>query len=361
MVESKGFIKILKNEIDEKFKEDSMWSIMQSLGKVILIMILAILGISPNKIDACVNSDNTLIIILVSISNSIEKNAVLNIIFYGVIILGMFFYVFKMLIKIRNYNRKINIFTFFSLGSTQFIADKNLSKKHEITKYELDLSEEMDSIKKHEEIYTVVSKQDREIKKYIKENKDADSIFGFAGIGHTPLIFRAGYKGGDENYFNLFHKYRNAEEFKFLKKIDNSSLYESLEVSKSAVDNNSEEIIVILETTFEVKNHELNLLNPNNKNIIRFSLENKGFDVINNRTQIDEYVTLINTEIREFVKDNKIKLVHMALSTSAAMTFALGMSMSNNYDVKTIVYHYEKGYPWGIDIFNNSRDCVVIT
>src|SRR5690606_38479666 len=103
--------------------------------------------------------------------------------------------------------------------------------------------------------------------------------------------------------------------------------------SKQIVSGDSDELIVILETTYEVKNYELSLLNPDNKNIIRFSLRNKGVDVINNRTQIDEYVNIINSEVRKLVKEDRIKLVHMVLSTSVAMTFALGMSMSNHHNV----------------------------
>ncbi len=361
MIRSKGFCDILRNEIDEGFKKDSMVEIIKSFFKLIIIIMFALVGYLPNKINVFKNSDNSFIKFMVDISELVERDNKFKSLFWIVIIASFLFCLYRMIKKIKNFNRKINIITLFTFGNTQFIFDRKLSRKHEIKSYKLNLSREMNSIKKYDEISKIILIQDREIEKFKNQKIDDDSILGFAGIGHTPLIFRAGYKIGDDTYFNLFHKYRDGEEFKYLSKIDETSLYESLKISKFNPEKYSDELIVILETTFEVKKHELSLLNPDNKNIIRFSLENKGFDVINNRTQIDEYVNLINTEVRQLVKENNIKVVHMILSTSAAMTFALGISMSSHYDANTIVYHYQNCYPWGIDIFKEVDDCVVIT
>ena len=360
MIKSRGITTILINEIDEKFKEDSMLNIIKSMVTLIVILLLALIGHLPNKIDFFINSENTTIVFFVGISNLMDQYKGLKFIFYIIIALIIIFCFFRIKIRIKNFNRKTNIITLFSFANTQFILDKGLSKKHEIELYKINSVEEMNSIKEYKELNKVILIQDNEIKRFKDKKINNESIFGFAGIGHTPLIFRAGYKIGDETYFNLFHKYRNENEFKYLCNIDNKETYEDLKISRSILKDNSDELLVILETTFEVKNHELNLLNPDSKHIIRFSLQDKGVDIIDSRTQIDEYVSLINNEVRGFIKNNNIKVVHMALSTSVTMTFALGMNMSNNYDAKTIVYHYQHGYHWGIDIFNDDMDCVVI-
>lgn len=231
---------------------------------------------------------------------------------------------------------------------------------------EISLIDDMkDTTNDYEQIKYAINKQDRLVSEF-KSNIDNNNEYGYMGIAHTPLILRMGNQIGDEVGIKLFHKSRKENEntnvFKELNKDEN---FKELAISTKILDKNSDELIVGLSTTFEIKYNELKIFNPDNKNILIFSSEDLGFDVIESEIQVKNYVKYIMDNVRKVVKDKNIKKIHMVLSTSSVMTFALGQAISLNNDPNITIYHYDinnpRKYTWGIDLSKNYRDCLVIT
>lgn len=246
-----------------------------------------------------------------------------------------------------------------SMSKVQFIANTNSDYKVE----EINLIDDMKDITtNYEQIKFAIKSQDKFVEEF-KDKINSKYDYGYMGIAHTPLILRMGSQIGDELAITLFHKYRtgNTRVFKELNKNDD---YYKINISMELLDRDSSELLVGLSTTNIIKYEELKILEPDNKNIIIFSCEELGFDVITSKNQVEDYVQYIMYNIRKVVKSKRITKIHMVLSTSVAMTFALGQAISENNDPKVIIYNFDinstKKYTWGIELFKNYNECLVI-
>lgn len=247
-----------------------------------------------------------------------------------------------------------------SMSNVQFIANTDSDYKVE----EINLIDDMKDIAtNYEQIKFAINKQDKLIEEF-KCNINSKYDYGYMGIAHTPLIFRIGNQIGDEVAITLFHKYRtgNTKVFKELSEDEN---LKKMGISTKILDKSSNELIVGLSTTFPIKYEELKILKPNDKNILIFSCEELGFDVITSKKQVEHYVQFMMGKIRQVVKDKNITKIHMVLSTSVAMTFALGGAISKHHDPEIIIYHFDQSssrkYTWGIELFKNYNNCLVVT
>ena len=245
-----------------------------------------------------------------------------------------------------------------SMSTTKFKVETRTNYKIE----EINVIDEMnDATENYDNIKYAIHKQDKFIEQF-KQNINNEEEYGYMGIAHTPLILQMGNKIGDELYFNLFHKDRNSEKFK---KLENSDEFEDLKIDTEILNENSDELIVGLSTTYKINYNELNVFKPEQKNLIIFSCDTLDFDVINSRTQITSYVGFMMKKIREISKDKNINKIHMVLSTSVAMTFALGQAISLNNDPNIIIYHYDRNdsrkYTWGLDLSKTYENCLVVT
>lgn len=248
-----------------------------------------------------------------------------------------------------------------SMGKTQYKIKNKLVKFNNINIEQIDLTEDMNRINgDYRNISYVISKQDSLVEKFKSSINNKDE-FGYMGIAHTPLILRAGNKIGDETKFTIFHKKRNVDYFEELNEDD---IFTPLKIEKKVIKGSCKELILAISTTFEIKDNELNILQPGDKSIIKYKTDEFGFDVITSKKQVESYVNCILSEVRQIVKENEISKIHMVISSSVAFTFALGQALSNHYDPEIIIYHYEfknpKKYPWGISLFEDYTNCVVV-
>lgn len=256
----------------------------------------------------------------------------------------------------------IHVLGHASMGKTQLKSDSEFLEDAEVQVEQLDLIEEMGKAKEDlKSLSFVICNQDSFVKKF-KDKINSDDYFGYMGIAHTPLILRAGYQIGDEIKFILFHKLRNSDYFK---KLSESKAYAAINIEKKDIKKDSyKELIVAISTTFPIQDNQLHILEPENKSIIKFKTEELGFDVIISQLQIEEYVSTILKEVRQIVSERGIFKIHLVISSSAAFTFALGQAISNHYDPQIVIYHFdynnEKLYPWGVELFKDCTECVVI-
>lgn len=258
--------------------------------------------------------------------------------------------------------RLIHIIGHSTLGKCQYKLDEKLNNTIKLDVRELDLIEQMKSIKTNlSQLNYLVNTQDIFIENFMSSVNSKDH-YGYMGIAHTPLILRAGYKTGDETSFIIFHKKRNKDYFE---ELNESEIYTPIKIEKKEIKQDSQELVVAISTTFPIEDKSLSALNYKEKSIIKFKTDDLGFDVIISNKQIEQYINTILHNVRQIVRDYDIRKIHMVISSSVAFSFALGQRLSSNYDSETIVYHYdnndEKKYPWGISLFKDYSNCVVET
>lgn len=247
-----------------------------------------------------------------------------------------------------------------SMSQSQFSVETDGEYKVEY----IDLIDDMkDTTSGYDKIKYAVNKQDKFVDAF-KRNIDDKHEYGYMGIAHTPLILRMGNQIGDEVAMNLFHKSRT-EGIGVFEELNKNDNFKDLTISTEVLDKNSDELIVGLSTTFTIKYDELNVFEPDDKNILIFSSEELGYDVIESIVQVKHYVKYIMDNVRRAVKDKNITKIHMILSTSSVMTFALGQAISLNNDPNVTIYHYDinnpRKYTWGIDLSKGCDDCLVVT
>ena len=249
-----------------------------------------------------------------------------------------------------------------TLGKCQFKVDEKYNKTVELDVREFNLIEQMKSIDTNfKEISYLVNLQDIFIESF-KSSINSKDNYGYMGIAHTPFILRAGYKTGDETNFIMFHKIRNKDYFE---ELSESEVYTPIKIEKKEIKQDTRELVVAISTTFPIDDNNMVVLNLESKSILKFKTDDLGFDVILSNKQIEQYINTILYEVRQIVRDNDIRKIHMVISSSVAFSFALGQRLSSNYDPEIIVYHYdsnnEKKYPWGISLFNDYTNCIVET
>lgn len=298
----------------------------------------------------------------------IVKNLIPNIIIrrallISIIIMWLLIWYFRQCYKepVEQIKKIIHVFGHSTMGKSQLIINEEYCIATQASIEPLDLIESMKETQKdYGKLKYVVNDQDKFIEKF-KNNINNNDKYGYMGIAHTPLILRAGFQIGDETKFTLFHKKRNMD---YYEELNESQSYTSLRIEKKDIMYNCKELIVAISTTFQIQDNELNILKPESKSIIKFKADELGFDVITSKKQIEEYVTTILGEVRQIVKDNGIMKIHMVISSSVTFTYALGQALSNHYDPKILIYHYDnnnpKIYPWGIDLFESYAECIIV-
>jgi len=254
------------------------------------------------------------------------------------------------------WKKRMNILCHTSLAYGVAPVSENIKKEYRIKKMDLDISK----YSYPEKLGQVILEQDFIIEKF----NDAKGIHGYYGIAHTPLIFRAGYMFGDQRECHLFHRKRsNDADFEEWDDSTSVSDWETSfkEVREENKTSKSDELIVAISTSFEIKDSEVESLSKPKCHVIKFQTQTLGFDVIGNYSQAELLRKQIMGKIREIVKKYDIKRIHMAISSSVAFTFFLGMAYSRQHDPEIIVYHYENGkYVWGLDVKRTGNEAIVI-
>lgn len=181
----------------------------------------------------------------------------------------------------------------------------------------------------------------------------------YYGIAHTPLVFRMGFKMGDQSNLKFLHKLRSNDSL--FQEWSNEGAYAAIQSNEFNKTVSSQELIVSISTSLEIKKEDLLSLQPENKHILMFKTNNLSFDNITSYSVAENYRTTIMIGIRECVKKYQIKRIHLVISSSVAFTFFLGQAFSNQHDPITIIYHYQNNeYRWGICINEASEKALVI-
>lgn len=257
--------------------------------------------------------------------------------------------------------REVYILGHMSIGNTKFTVSDGYLEKNNVHIEQLDLYQDMKNVgNDYDKIQNVVHMQDSLVEKF-KNRISGTNKYGYMGIADTPLILRAGYIMGDETKFLVFHKERSKE---FFEELDDAETLMPMEIESRKIVKGCKELIVAISTTFPIVDSQLSVFNLEHKSFIKFETIQKGYDVIKSDKQIQKYVMFILNEVRDIVRKNAIRKVHMVISSSVAFTFVLGQRMSSRYDTDTVIYQYDsktdKLYPWGISLFKDYSECIVI-
>lgn len=220
--------------------------------------------------------------------------------------------------------------------------DKGIVKKYRVKKIEINQCEKM---KTEDTITDAIVEQDQILETILKMRKSDE--FCYYGIAHTPLIFRLGFNMGDQSQIRLLHKKRSNDSV--FEEWSRDIVHTTMGTKESNKTIESNELIVAISTTFEIKDNELRKLNSDKKHIVKFECTNMSFDSVLSYNQAENYRNQIMIKLRECVKKYGIQKIHLVISSSVAFTFFMGQAFSAQHDPVTIVYHYQNGeYPWGI-------------
>lgn len=231
----------------------------------------------------------------------------------------------------------------------------NVLEKYKVKNIEINQYEDMKNI---DTIIQAVSSQDQMIEMLMRARKSAGLCY--YGIAHTPLIFRLGFKLGDQNNVMLLHKIR-ANNSLFDEWSKDTNGYSAIVPEESNKSVQSTELIVSISTSLKITKKDLESLKPENKHILNFESNVISFDSIMSYYQAESFRSAIMHGIRECVKKYNIKKIHMVISSSVAFTFLLGQALSAQHDPVTVVYHFEKNrYPWGICMNEEATNALVI-
>jgi len=222
------------------------------------------------------------------------------------------------------WKKRMNVLCHISLAHGMAPLSPNVKKEYYIKKKNLDIA----GYSYPNDLHQIIREQDSAIKNFIATK----GIHSYYGIAHTPLVFRAGYMYGDQQEIHLFHRMRNNsanfEEWDTSADIKwETSFREVKEENKSCKSNN---LIVAISTSLEIKNIEIASITNTKCHIIRFQLQTLGFDIIGNYTQAENLRKQILSKIRELVKKYDIQYIHMIISSSVAFTFFLGAGLVHN-------------------------------
>lgn len=230
----------------------------------------------------------------------------------------------------------------------------DISKKYRVQEMEIN---QCAAMKNTDTIVNAIIDQDK-VSESIQISRKSSSLC-YYGIGHTPLVFRLGFKMGDQNNLMLLHKIRTNDS-KFEEWTEEGG-YSTITLRESNISVISSELIISVSTSLKISDRDLDSLQPGNKHILAFESNNISFDSITSYKCAESYRNTIMISIRDCVKKYGIQKIHLVISSSVAFTFFLGQAFSAQHDPITVVYHFQNGtYPWGICINEPARKALVI-
>lgn len=244
--------------------------------------------------------------------------------------------------------------------------DPNIQKKYHIFPLEINLSPFLMSPTLSEaNACKAISAQTKLLDQWKKLYKPGTLVY-YTGIAHAPFIFLAGYTVSDRIAKVIaLHKSVYSEFFKELSNgtqiTSNKAPYAKYELldfsSQEGQDRKQDQLLVTFETSFEIRDQDIECFKSKSNRILRFSFKSPA---LLNRDSIDtvflqsQWCLFFWENLRQYCKDLQISTVHLVISSSSDLTFLLGQWYKNTYDPEIIVYHYCRNatppYPWGLRI-----------
>lgn len=252
------------------------------------------------------------------------------------------------------YRPKLFLVKHVSFSKDIAAVQPNILKKFFVKETKINQCDEM---KKTETIVNAIAIQDKIAEDIQKERKS--SSLCYYGIGHTPLIFRLGFKMGDQNNIMLLHKIRTNDSL--FEEWTHEGGYSTIQPNERNMSITSSELLIAISTSLMISETDLQSLQPGNKHILTFVCNNISFDSITSYKLAESFRNTIMINIRDCVKKYGIRKIHLVISSSVAFTFFLGQAFSAQHEPITVVYHFQNGiYPWGICINEPADNALVI-
>lgn len=199
------------------------------------------------------------------------------------------------------------------------------------------------------------------INNQFNENKSNENYlrYIFYGVAPIPFIFYLGSLYGDDcKKYDFIHPFRKKKNGTYkLKKCKKQ--YSNLKIITDEMCNNSKELIVKVTTSFQMnENLDAAFIGMD---VLKIYSNTFDVDNIDSVTVLEQWSKEIVDCIRKY--GEKYDMIHLFLNTSTCMTFKLGTMLTNNYDNKIKVYHYNrKGTitrPWAILFSGNKVDTYI--
>lgn len=253
------------------------------------------------------------------------------------------------------YKERLILIKHLSLNFNIAEVDPKFLKQYYVKEFEIsqcDLMSDPDNYEKAIEI------QDNTVNEICKTRHSQK--LGYYGIAHIPLIFRLGYKIGDENNVKLLHKKRNNESF--FEELENTEDFSPLfKISEENKTKKSNELLISIATSRPINENELASLNKKDIHYLKFEIDSIGFDSVLSYKRAERLRNQIMDSVREACKKYGIIRIHLAIASSSVFIFFLAQAFSPQHDPEIIVYHFIRGeYPWGIIEHEKPENALVL-
>ena len=243
--------------------------------------------------------------------------------------------------------------------------DPDIQKKYHIFPLDINLSPFLMSPALSEANVCKAISTQTELLDQLKKSYKPDIPVYYTGIAHTPFIFLAGYTVSDRiAKVTALHKSVNSE---FFKELDNGAQIkqnktpnvkpEFFDLFSQGGKEKQDQLLVTVETSFEIKNQDIECFKSKTNRVLRFSFKSPALlerDSIDTVLLQSQWCLFFWENLRQYCKDLQISTVHLVISSSSDLTFLLGQGYKSTYDPEIIVYHYCRSatppYPWGLRI-----------
>lgn len=265
-------------------------------------------------------------------------------------------------LKLTTMRQKTIVINHSSFSNAQSRYDEAAVSKCRVRQVDIDLVKQLGQ----GEITKAICIQDEAIKKILNRCNEHTEIV-YYGIAHIPFIFRAGFQIGNEGKVRLLHKYRNEQgPFKELSYEPDDYKIQLKNTEVVSRENGANEMLVVIETSFQVKEGDLNVFQDKSIGYeMHFELNNEvsyGVDAVTTYAVINRLRTNIMEKIREAVNQHSIRCIHLVLATSSDFAFFLAQDFSRYHDPEVITYQYERNdprkYTWGISNIQNHEHAI---
>ncbi len=202
-----------------------------------------------------------------------------------------------------------------------------------------------DSLKK-----IILDELTEKIKRFINETKQFKRAY--TGIAPIPFIIYSGKVMAREHLDEYFEWDKKSKKYYKLKRKYPWNKYPKL-INDYTNNINSEEIVIAISITQEIKNCDLNQFE--NIPVINFKVKENQDNVIIYKKQLFEYT---NEIINLIEKVNNIKKIHLVCACQSCLALELGQRIDDTRMSEIVSYHYsannDKKYPWGIILNGNN-------
>lgn len=190
--------------------------------------------------------------------------------------------------------------------------------------------------------------------------KSPDTLLGYYGIAHIPLVFLAGYQLNKRRKVYLFDHNREKDEWLCLE--DDGEFPEiQLEGMPSQLNYSDNDVVLKMSISYPVIDKDIAEIIPRTSNFIHLFLSRPKIDSVRYKNQLEQYASCFRDAL-DLIHNNlpNVKRIHLFYAGPVPLAFKCGQLISPTIHPKVLIYNYyyqdTPRYKWGLPVPLNSND-----